>query len=231
MITEVHCRLIHAGVAHTLAQIREEYWIPQGRAEVKKVLFQCLLCQRLEGPSFRLPSMPPCPREGVSRSDPFRFVGLDYLGPINVKYESDLKKTWICLFTCLSIRVIHLEWTLDLLAGQFINCLRRFVSHRGKPDVIILDNAPQFELVRTVVDREWRKVFKDKEVMSYIPAEGIKWKYTIAFAPWQGGFYEILVGLVKRCMRKSIGRKHISLEQLATLLTEIEAVLNSRPLT
>ena len=51
------------------------------------------------------------------------------------------------------------------------------------------------------------KFFKDKEVMSYISAEGIKWKYTIAFAPWQGGFYERLVGLVKRCMRKSIGRK------------------------
>ena len=75
------------------------------------------------------------------------------------------------------------------------------------------------------------KFFKDEEVMSYISAEDIKWKYTIAFAPWQGGFYERLFGLVKKCMRKSIGRKHFSLEQLATLLTEIEAVLNSRPLT
>ena len=44
LITEVHQRLIHAGVAHTLAQIREEYWIPQGRAEVRSVLSQCLLC-------------------------------------------------------------------------------------------------------------------------------------------------------------------------------------------
>ena len=77
--------------------------------------------------------------------------------------------------------------------------------------MIISDNIPKFELVRTIADREWRKVFKDKEVMSYISAEGIKWKYTIAFAPWQGGFYERLVGQVKRCMRKSIDRKHFSL--------------------
>ena len=168
LITEVHQRLINAGVAHTLAQIREEYWIPQGRAEVRSVLSQCLLCRRLEGPSFRLPCMPPWPKERVSRSDPFQFVGLDYLGPVNVKCKSQLKKTWICLFTCLSIRVIHLEWVLDLSASQFLNCLRRFVSRRGKPDVIFSDNAPQFKLVCTVVDREWRKVLKDKEVMNYV---------------------------------------------------------------
>ena len=175
--------------------------------------------------------MPPWPKERVSRSDPFQFVGLDYLGPVNVKCESQLKKTWICLFTCLSIRSIHLEWVLNLSASQFLNCLRRFVSRRGKPDVIFSDNAPQFKLVCTVVDREWRKVLKDKEVMNYVSAEGIKWKYTIALAPWQGGCYERLVGLVKRCMRKSIGRKYLSLEQLTTLLTEIEESLNSRPLT
>ena len=148
-----------------------------------------------------------------------------------MKCESQLKKTWICLFTCLSIRAIHLEWVLDLSASQFLNCLRRFVSRRGKPDVIFSDNASQFKLVCTVVDREWRKVLKDKEVMNYVLVEGIKWKYTLALAPWQGGFYERLVGLVKGCMRKSIGRKYLSLEQLTTLLTEIEAALNSRPLT
>ena len=71
LITEVHVRLIHVGVAHTLAQIREEYWIPQGRAEVRKVLSKCLICRKYEGPSFQLPHMPPWPKERVSRSDPF----------------------------------------------------------------------------------------------------------------------------------------------------------------
>ena len=80
------------------------------------------------------------------------------------------------------------------------------------------------------VDTEWRKALKDKEVMNYFSAEGIRWKYRIALVPWQGGFYKRLVGLVKRCMRKSIGKKYFYLEQLAMLLAEIEAVLNSRPL-
>ena len=60
---------------------------------------------------------------------------------------------------------------------------------------------------------------------------GIRWNFTAALAPWQGGFYERLVGMVKRHLKKVTRRKHFTLEQLVTLLTEIEAVLNSRPLT
>ena len=59
LIMEVHVRLIHAGIARTLAQIREEYWIPQGRVEVRSVLLCFLICRRHEGPPFQLPYMPP----------------------------------------------------------------------------------------------------------------------------------------------------------------------------
>ena len=156
LITEVHVRLIHAGVAHTLAQIRQECFIPQGRAEVRKVLLQCLICRRNEGPSFQLPHMPPWPREWISHSDPFQFVGLDYLGPVSIKEKLDLKKIWICLFTCLTTRAIHLEWVLDLTAVQFVNCLWRFISRQGKPELVISDNAPQFRLASTAVNKQWK---------------------------------------------------------------------------
>ena len=66
LIIEVHKRLIHTGIAQTLAQVREEYWIPQGRVEVRSVLTQCIICRRHEGPPFQLPHMPPWPRERVS---------------------------------------------------------------------------------------------------------------------------------------------------------------------
>ena len=147
LIVEVHERLMHAGIAHTLAQIREEYGIPQGRVEVRKVLSQCLICGRHDGPS---------------------------LEPAYVKVHSDLHKIWICLFTCSSVRTIHLEWVMDLTAIQFSNCLRRFISRRGKPDSIISDNAPQFKLTSTALSKQWRNVFVDKEVLSYVAVEGIK---------------------------------------------------------
>jgi len=59
LIKKVHEHLIHAGVAHTLLQIREEYWIPQGRVAVRSVLLCCMICHRHEGAPFPLPLMPP----------------------------------------------------------------------------------------------------------------------------------------------------------------------------
>ena len=71
LIKEIHEHLIHAGVAHTLAQTK-------GRIEVRSVVSRCLVCRKHEGAPFQLPGMPPWPRERVSRSNPFQFVGLDY---------------------------------------------------------------------------------------------------------------------------------------------------------
>ena len=59
--------------------------------------------------------------------------------------------------------------------------------------MIISDNAPQFKLVKTVIDQQWSEIFRSEifrsdEVLHFFSNEGITWKYTIALAPWQGGF-------------------------------------------
>ena len=51
VVQEVHRRLIHAGVSHTLSQVQQEYWIPQGRAVVRHVISQYVICKRHNGPS------------------------------------------------------------------------------------------------------------------------------------------------------------------------------------
>ena len=157
LIRHVHSRLIHAGVAHTLAQVRQEFWIPQGRAEIRSVLRLCHICRRHEGNPFRMPATPAWPRERVTRSLSFVYTGVDYLGPVYIKYpaasSSSPSKLWISLFTCLSTRAIHLEWVQGLSGSQFLNCLRRFVARRGSPRLLISDNAPQFRLVQTVLEK------------------------------------------------------------------------------
>ena len=149
---EIHCRLVHAGVSRTLSHLRHEFWIPKGRVEIMQVLTQCVICKKHCGPSFQLPHMPPWPRERVSRSEPFQFIGLDYLGTINAKEGESVGKMWVCLFKCLSICAVHLELVKGLTAKMFLDCLRRFISCRGRPRLIICDNAPQFRLVKLTLD-------------------------------------------------------------------------------
>jgi len=92
LIQYVHERLIHCGVSHTLASLRQEYWILKGRMEVKTVISRCLVCQQQEGPSFSLLRMPPWPKERVTQSLPFQYIGFDYLGPLLVNEGGQVAK-------------------------------------------------------------------------------------------------------------------------------------------
>ena len=73
-------------------------------------------------------------------------------------------------------------------------------------------------------------MLSQNDVLSYAANEGIKWKFIVGLAPWMGGFYERLVGLVKRTLKKAIGKASLTNEQLLTILKEAEAVINARPL-
>ncbi|VDM93610.1 unnamed protein product [Onchocerca ochengi] len=62
-------------------------------------------------------------------------------------------------------------------------------------------------------------------------AKDTVWKNIITKAPWAGGVYERMIGLTKRILRRAVGRKLLNERELITLIVEIEAILNSRPLT
>ncbi|CAC5404452.1 unnamed protein product [Mytilus coruscus] len=119
---------------------------------------------------------------------------------------------------------------LDMTTDQFLLGFRRFVARCGTPIQIISDNALQFKAASNVVQQEWEKVLNDSDIQNYVSNKGISWKFIVELTPWMGGFYERLVGLAKRSLRKTIGKVCLSVEQLRTLLTEVEAVVNSRPL-
>jgi hypothetical protein len=113
---------------------------------------------------------------------------------------------------------------------EFILAFRRFISQRGVPNAIISDNALQFKTASAAIDLLWNKVLKCEDVLNYMAEKRIRWHFIVERAPWYGGFYERLVGLVKRSLRKTLGRKLLTLIQLTTVLKEVEAIVNSRPL-
>ncbi|XP_065189425.1 uncharacterized protein LOC135820049 [Sycon ciliatum] len=175
--------------------------------------------------------MPPWPKERITRALPFTYVGLDYLGPLLIRTGTEKGKVWINLVTCLTTRAVHLDIVSGLSAAAFLNSMRRFAARRGKPKSIACDNAPQFKLVRSVLDDHLKLILANPDLLSYLSTENIEWSFTTEFAPWKGGVYERLVSIVKRALRKSLGRCLLTLDQLATLTTEVEGMINTRPLT
>ena len=107
LIESYHRRLLHVGVAQVLSQIRQKYWIPQGISTVRKDLKECRNCIRYEGGPYKMPLIPPFPKNRVSESAPFTYTGIDYFGPLYIKSATGSEKVWVCLYTCLVIRAIH----------------------------------------------------------------------------------------------------------------------------
>lgn len=132
---------------------------------------ECLLCKR------------------VNESSPFTYTGVDYFGPIYVKTDAVTKKVWVCLFTCLVVKAIHLEFMQDMSTEEFLNGLRRFIAGWGKPEQLISDNASQFKLASNILKETWASTVRDPDVQSYIANEDIKWQFIVELAPWMGGFY------------------------------------------
>ncbi|XP_053392224.1 uncharacterized protein LOC128554915 [Mercenaria mercenaria] len=113
---------------------------------------------------------------------------------------------------------------------EFLMAFRRSISQKGSPDIMISDNALQFKAANKTLENVLRNVVHSEDVQNYAANAKIKWNFIVEVSPWMGGYYERLVGLVKRTLRKTIGCTLVTNMQMQTFLKETEAVLNSRPL-
>ena len=179
-----------------------------------------------------MPTMPQYPKEKVTGgSAPFTTTGVDFFVPVIVKNDIGSVKTWVVLFTCLTTRAVHLEAVRDMTTCTFLMAYRRFIARRGTPVKIISDNGKQFKLASTILDNVWHAIGECPDVVNYLTSNGTTWSFITELAPWMGGFYERMVQTVKRSLRKSIGRSLLSHCECETLLIEVEAVVNARPMT
>lgn len=164
----------------------------------------------------------------MKEEPPFSCTAIDFARPLYIKTHGVTKssKTWICLYTCVT-RAIHLDIVPDLSTSTFILSLKQFCARRGLPCQILLDNGKTFKAVSKVV----KAIVDNQDVKLYLSQIGVKWCFNLEKAPWWGGVFERLIKSVKRCLRKVVGQAKFTYDELITAVREVEAILNSRPLS
>ena len=228
IVKDAHENQLHAGLGGTVTHIRQKYWIPTIRQCVRSILRKCVICTRIQGKPYKAPDPPPLPKVRVEESPPFTVTGIDYTGALNVKDRAgNGTKVYICLFTCACTRAVHLEIVQDLSSESFLQAFRRFSSRRSVPKIIMSDNATTF----VGASQHLKYLFESSTVKEALSKGGTEWKFIPKRAPWYGGWWERLIGLTKTSLRKVLGRSLVTIEILQTVITEIEAMLNDRPLT
>ena len=93
--------------------------------------------------------------------------------------------------------------------------------------MIVSDNAKTLK----GIEKELPLLFNHPQVKDEMQNRRIQWCFNLEQAPWWGGFFERLIGSVKRCLRKVLGNARLSFDELLTVMSEVKAALNSRPLT
>lgn len=220
----------HIGRQQVLAMIRQSYWITRGTSTIKRVIGDCFSCKRqLQNPSTQL--MAPLPQERLTPDKPpFTFVGVDFFGPVFVKYGRNQCKRYGCLFTCLTTRAVHIEIAYNLNTNSFLAALQRFTSRRGKPKKIFSDNGTNFtsgerELNESIASWNQQKLH-DKCLQ-----QNIEWHFNPPYASHMGGVWERLVKSTKRILKALVKEQLLTDEGLLTFMAEAESILNDRPIT
>ena len=136
-------------------------------------------------------------------------TGVDFAGPILYKIKkSTFGKSYVALFTCSSTWVVHLKLCQYLAAPEFKRAMEEFVARRGPSQVMVSDNGKTF-----VVTKKWLKALKKNEdLMNYLATQRIKWKFNLSRALWWGGFFERLIGIMKRSLSKVVGKKLLTFQ-------------------
>ncbi|XP_071040602.1 uncharacterized protein [Parasteatoda tepidariorum] len=210
----------HPGVQSLMVALKEDYWILKTRRTVKKVMKTCITCQRF---NVKRPEMSEgiLPEDRVKNASIFEVIGVDVTGP---SFTKDNKKVWIAIFTCVIYRAVHLELLTSISTDNFILAIRRFIVRRGRPSIIYSDYGTNF----IGTNNSLKNINLERLKTTFSP---ILWRFLPPTAPWWGGFFERLIGLLKRILRKVLGHTSLNYQEIETVLCDCESQLNSRPLT
>ena len=228
LVEEAHKETLHGGVGLTMARVRTRHWISKLRQLTKKVRKSCYGCKKFPASAYAAPPPGNLPTTRTQGTNPYQVIGVDYAGPIRYRVSKQREgKAYVLLYACSLTRGIYLDLLPNLETEECLKSLKQFIARRGRPERIYSDNGRTF-----VGAANWiRAVMKDERLQTYLSINQIKWQFNLSRAPWWGGQFERLIGLVKSALNKTIGNGLLWWKELQEVLQDVEITLNNRPLS
>ena len=223
-----HESTLHGGVGLIMAKVREKHWVPRLRRLAKRLIKKCPKCKRFQVTALARPPPGLLPKDRTEGDTPFQVVGVDFAGPIKIRVGQKREgKAYVVVYSCSLSRALHLDLTKTMEMAEFLLSLKGFVARRGRPEKVYSDNGRTF-----VGAAAWmKKVRNDERLNDFLAHQGISWQFNLSRAPWWGGQFERMVGLVKGALRKSVGGSLLAFDELKEALLDVETALNNRPLS
>ncbi|XP_022817401.1 uncharacterized protein LOC111350200 isoform X1 [Spodoptera litura] len=167
---------------------------------------------------------------------PFLNSGVDFAGPYQILASKGrgirTNKAYVAVFVCMATKALHLEMVGDLTTESFIGAFKRFVARRGRCSHIWSDQGRNFVGANKELADAWKeaKLEFDSIIAASLALDGTQWHFIPAYSPHIGGLWEAGVKSMKHHMKRIL-TNHLTYEEMTTLICQIEACLNSRPLS
>ncbi|XP_058827663.1 uncharacterized protein LOC131687592 [Topomyia yanbarensis] len=229
LVQYFHERFGHAFRETVKNELKQRFLIPKISSLIAKVEKQCVWC-KIHKNRPHTPRMAALPVQRLTPFQrPFTYVGVDYLGPVDVTVGRRTEKRWVVVFTCLVVRAIHLEVAHNLTGQSCVMAIRRFICRRGPAAEYFSDNGTNLRSASKEMLQQFREI-KDECAEEFTNAR-TKWHFNPPATPHMGGVWERMVRTVKEVMSVLNDGRRLNDEILLTSLSEAEDMINSRPLT
>ena len=128
---------------------------------------------------------------------------------------------------------MHIEVIESLDTSSFINVLRRFLAIRGPAVQLRSDCGTNFVGAHNELQAALKEM--DKEgIQNYLVSRGCEWIFNPSHASHAGGVWERMIGVTRKLLDSVLADLELTQlthEVLSTLITEVSAIVNARPLT
>ncbi|XP_052445918.1 uncharacterized protein LOC127987587 [Carassius gibelio] len=228
IIKDYDKKLHHPGPERVFAELRRTYWVLRGREAVRRHQHQCGECRKWKGQP-EVPRMADLPLVRQQLFKPAFFsTGMDCFGPYIIKIGRRNEKRWGILFKCLTTRAVHIDLLMSIDSDSFLMALRRFIARRGKPNELLSDQGTNFKGGERELNESFAALHEELQV--HLASQQIKFVFNPPGAPHFGGCWEREIRSIKVALKVTLGAQTVTEEVLRTVLTEIEGILNSKPL-